>query len=94
VAVLLLASDKAALCQLFRLFVCEADFKPRSSFRKIMSMSKIFMPEAWSPEPQKSNEISWDGVFAEHGEISIAPLVLSEFYPAKDAGLKKASSEK
>ena len=30
-------------------------------------MSRIFMPEAWSPETPKSNEISWDGVFAEHG---------------------------
>jgi hypothetical protein len=34
-----------------------------------MITSKIFMPEAWSPESQKSNEISWDGVFAEHGQI-------------------------
>jgi hypothetical protein len=29
--------------------------------------SRIFMPEAWSSETPKSNEISWDGVFAEHG---------------------------
>jgi hypothetical protein len=29
-------------------------------------MSRIFMPEAWSPDTHKSNEISWDGVFAEH----------------------------
>jgi hypothetical protein len=33
-----------------------------------MIISIIFMPEAWSPETHKSNEISWDGVFAEHGE--------------------------
>jgi len=26
------------------------------------------MPEAWSQETPKSNEISWDGVFAEHGQ--------------------------
>jgi len=25
------------------------------------------MPEAWSPNAWKSNEISWDGVFAEDG---------------------------
>ena len=30
-------------------------------------MSRIFMPEAWIPETHKSNEISSDGVFAEHG---------------------------
>ena len=30
-------------------------------------MSRIFMPEACSSETHKSNEISWDGVFAEHG---------------------------
>jgi hypothetical protein len=30
-------------------------------------MSGIFMPEAWSPGTHKSDEISWDGVFAEHG---------------------------
>jgi hypothetical protein len=34
---------------------------------KTAIMSRIFMPEAWSPETHKSNEISWDGVFAEHG---------------------------
>jgi hypothetical protein len=34
-----------------------------------MIISKIFMPEACSPETHKSNEISWDGVFAEHEPI-------------------------
>jgi hypothetical protein len=28
---------------------------------------RIFMPEGWSPETPKFSEISWDGVFAEHG---------------------------
>jgi hypothetical protein len=30
-------------------------------------MSRIFIMEAWSQETPKSNEINWDGVFAEHG---------------------------
>ena len=33
-------------------------------------MSRIFMPEACSSETHKSNEISWDGVFAERAGTS------------------------
>ena len=28
------------------------------------------MPAAWSPGIRKSNEISWDGIFAEHGRLT------------------------
>jgi hypothetical protein len=39
------------------------------------------MPEAWSPDTHKSNEISGDGVFAEHG-IRSPDLILqfSDFF--------------
>jgi hypothetical protein len=38
--------------------------------------------EAWSPETQQSNEISWDGVFAEHErQFEEVPGLIGVFKP-------------
>jgi hypothetical protein len=53
----------------------------------IRTASKMFVPEAWSPEPPKSNKISWNEVFAEHASERDAFSGRPSILTLRDLGL-------
>jgi hypothetical protein len=59
-----------------------------------MITSKIFMPEAWIQETNKSNEISLDGVFAVHDDCYLLSRFRTTSFPLRERLKSKSHAEK